>query len=73
MSEYVVVIEQEEGAWGAYCPDMPGVGVVADTREEAEALIREALELHVEELRAHGEPVPAPTTVGSTRVRVSGA
>jgi predicted RNase H-like HicB family nuclease len=45
--------------------------VVADTREEAEQLIREALELHVSELRAHGEPVPPATAVGATRVRVS--
>jgi predicted RNase H-like HicB family nuclease len=70
-TEYVVVLEQAEASWGAYCPDVPGVGVVADTREEAEQLIREALELHVTELRAHGEPVPPATAVGATRVRVS--
>jgi predicted RNase H-like HicB family nuclease len=71
LNEYVVVIEQEGSTWGAYCPDLPGVGVVADSRDEAESLIREALELHLEELRASGEPIPQPTTVGSTRIRVS--
>jgi len=30
MSEYLVVTEHE---WGAYCPDLPGVGVVGDTQE----------------------------------------
>jgi predicted RNase H-like HicB family nuclease len=27
MSEYLVVIENEGDSWGAYCPDLPGVGV----------------------------------------------
>jgi predicted RNase H-like HicB family nuclease len=30
MSDYLVVIEHEGGTWGAYCPDLPGVGVVGD-------------------------------------------
>jgi len=29
MSEYLVVIEHENESWGAYCPDLPGVGVSA--------------------------------------------
>ena len=29
MSEYLVVIEHEADSWGAYCPDLPGLGVVA--------------------------------------------
>jgi predicted RNase H-like HicB family nuclease len=40
MSEYLVVIEHEADSWGAYCPDRPGLGVVADTRAEVEQLIR---------------------------------
>jgi hypothetical protein len=31
MSEYLVVIEHEGDSWGAYCPDLPGVGVAGDT------------------------------------------
>lgn len=34
MSEYLVVIEHEGESWGAYCPDLPGLGVAGDTREE---------------------------------------
>jgi predicted RNase H-like HicB family nuclease len=30
--------------------------------DETTSLIREAIELHIESLRAHGEPVPSPTT-----------
>ena len=71
MSEYLAVIEREGDSWGAFCPDLPGVGVVGDTREEVEQLVREAIELHVKALRDAGQPVPEPTTVGSTLVDVA--
>lgn len=65
MSEYAVIYEQGPTSWGAYCPDLPGLGVVGDTRAEVERLIREGLEIHIESLREHSEPVPEPTsTVG---------
>jgi predicted RNase H-like HicB family nuclease len=60
MSEYLVVIEHEGDSWGAYCPDLPGIGVVGDSREEVERLIREAVAFHIEGLRADGEAVPEP-------------
>lgn len=62
MSRYAVIYEHGPTSWGAYCPDLPGLGAVGDTREEVERLIREGVELHVESLREHGEPVPAPTS-----------
>lgn len=43
MSEYLVVNDHEGVSWGAYCPDLPGVGVVGDTQDEMERLIREAI------------------------------
>jgi predicted RNase H-like HicB family nuclease len=73
MNEYLVVIEHEGDAWGAYCPDLPGVGVVGDTREEVDRLIREAIALHLDGLRQAGDPVPEPTAVDSTRVQVPAA
>ncbi len=73
MSEYLVVIEREGDSWGAYCPDLPGVGVVGDTREEVEELIREAITFHLDGLRAAGEPIPEPTAVCATRVQVPAA
>ena len=73
MSEYLVVIEHEGESWGAYCPDVPGVGVVGDSREDVEKLIREAIALHLEGLRQAGEPIPAPTAVGTTLVEVPAA
>lgn len=73
MSEYLVVIEHEGDSWGAYCPDLPGLGVVGDSREEVEQLIREAMTLHLDGLREDGEPIPPPSAVGTTRVEISAA
>ena len=60
MSEYVVVIEKGETSFGAYSPDLPGCVAVGETLEDAERLMREAIALHIESLRTHGEPVPEP-------------
>jgi predicted RNase H-like HicB family nuclease len=38
---------------------------VADTVEEVERLIREAIEFHLEGMREDGEPVPEPTTIAT--------
>ena len=73
MSEYLVVIEHEGESWGAYCPDLPGVGVVGDSREAVEQLIRDAITFHLDGLREAGEPIPAPTAVATTLVEVPAA
>ena len=73
MSEYLVVIEHEGESWGAYCPDLPGVGVVGESQDEVEHLIREAIGFHRDGLRQAGEPIPEPTAVGTTLVEVPAA
>lgn len=61
MKYYVVYERADDGGWGAYPPDLPGVGVVADTRDEARESVRKAIEMHLEGLRADGEPIPEPS------------
>jgi predicted RNase H-like HicB family nuclease len=62
MKEYLVIYEQgEDGTWGAYSPDLWGVYAGADTREETERLMREALPAHIEAMREAGIEVPEPT------------
>jgi len=61
MKEYTVIFERGERSWGAYVPDLPVCVAVAETREEVEKLIREAIELHIEDLRLKGEPIPDPS------------
>jgi len=60
--EYLVVLEKGESNWGAYAPDLPGLGVVADTPDEAERLIREGIVIYLDELHEKGDPIPEPTS-----------
>ena len=61
--EYVTVIEQAaDGSFSAYVPDLPGCVTCGDSLDEVRLLIEEAVRLHIESLRAHGEPVPPPAT-----------
>jgi len=63
MYEYTVIFEQgKDGGWGAYAPDLPGLGVVVETREEAEEFIRKGISMHIAGLREDGLPIPEPTT-----------
>jgi predicted RNase H-like HicB family nuclease len=73
VSGYAVVIEQGEASFGAYVPELPGLGVAGNSVEEVERLIREAIPLHIESLRAHGDPVPSPSTVATLVVSAPGA
>jgi predicted RNase H-like HicB family nuclease len=71
MLEYTVIYERaEDGGWGAYAPDLPGLGVVGDTLEEVEKLIREGIAIHIAGLKEFGYPVPPPTTLAA-RVTVA--
>lgn len=63
--KYMVIIEKGETSYGAHVPDLPGCIAVGQTREEVLRLIREAIEFHIEGLRAEGEPVPAPSSVSA--------
>ena len=74
MSEFLVVFEHAPGkSFGAWVPDLPGVIAAAETLEECEQLIREAIELHLAGMREDGEPIPAQFSVGARMVSVSAA
>ena len=61
---YLVVVEKGPTSWGAHVPDLPGCVAAGESRAEAVALIREAIDLHLEALREHGEPIPPPSSEG---------
>ena len=60
---YAVIYEKGPPSYGAYIPDLPGCVAAAETLEEAKRLIREAVALHLEGLRADGDPIPPPTSM----------
>ena len=56
---YAVVLEKgEDGFVVAHCPALKGCWSQGKTRADALKNIREAIELYVETLVAHDEPVP---------------
>ena len=63
MREYLVIYEPAaDGGWGAYALDLPGLGVVGGTFQEAEDLIRDGIALHLAGLAEDGMPIPEPTS-----------
>jgi predicted RNase H-like HicB family nuclease len=69
MNEYVVTYEQaEDGGWGAYIPDLPGVVALGATRSEAAERIEEAVSAYAEDLRDRGQTLPAPHHAAGTIV-----
>ena len=59
---YAVVIEKGQANYSAYVPDLPGCVAVGDTIEETEREIQEAIEFHLEGMRADGLPIPEPSS-----------
>jgi predicted RNase H-like HicB family nuclease len=57
-----VILERGGGNIGAWVPELPGCVAVGKTEDEVLTLIREAIELHLRELRAGGESAPEPST-----------
>ncbi|HVP55473.1 MAG TPA: type II toxin-antitoxin system HicB family antitoxin [Candidatus Eisenbacteria bacterium] len=57
---FAAVYEKTKTGWSAYIPDLPGLGVAGSTMRETRKLLREAVLLHVEDMRATGQPIPKP-------------
>jgi predicted RNase H-like HicB family nuclease len=60
---YAVIIEQAEGNYSAYVPDLPGCITTGKSIAEIEQNIREAIEFHLDGLREEGLPIPVPSTI----------
>lgn len=70
MKEYAVIYEWAGSNYSAYVPDLPGCNTCSDTLQETEQLMKEAIDLYIEELKYDGKPVPEPTTK-ALRIAVS--
>jgi predicted RNase H-like HicB family nuclease len=69
---YTIILEPAaEGGFLVTVPALPEVGTQGDTREEALANAREAIELVIEHRLARGEPLPADITPELDRVTVT--
>lgn len=59
---YTVIIEKYGNGYSAYVPDLQGCVAAGESYEETSQLIHEAIELHLEDMRATGQTIPQPTT-----------
>ena len=59
-SEYLTVVEKYgPGAYGAYVPELPGIGVAGETEAEVRALVTDAITLYLDELGQGENPTEA--------------
>ncbi|NLE73029.1 MAG: type II toxin-antitoxin system HicB family antitoxin [Actinobacteria bacterium] len=61
MKFFVTMDRDEDGAWIAECPSIPGCVSQGDTREEALANVREAIVLCLEVRAERGLPLTIET------------
>ena len=59
---YLVVVEKGLTSYGAHVPDLPGCIAAGESKEDVIALIRDAIEFHLEGLRQEGQPIPTPAS-----------
>lgn len=63
--KYLIVLETTDIGFSAYSPDLPGCVTTGSSVEETERNMHEAIEFHIEGLRAEGYEVPQPTSRSS--------
>jgi predicted RNase H-like HicB family nuclease len=66
MCGYVVVVERDDdGGFSTWSPDLPGCVAADGDYDNCLRLMAEAVRMHVEGMRADGEPVPEPTAMAA--------
>ena len=65
MNRFLVVVEKADGNYSAYSPDLPGCIATGNTRGDTERNMQEAVQLHLEGLKADDLPIPEPHSFAS--------
>jgi predicted RNase H-like HicB family nuclease len=65
---YTIIIERGPGNFSAYAPDFSGCIAAADTGQETFALMKEALEMYIADMRERGEPILQPSEIREVEV-----
>jgi len=72
LRKFRVILEPNElGGYTVMVPLLPGCISEGDTKAEALANIKEAIELYIESLQADGEPIPTEEAVEEAVVEVA--
>lgn len=67
---FLIVIEKTRTGFSAFSPDLDGCVATGSTRKQVEKAMKEAIEFHLEGMRAERMKVPVPRSY-STYVEVS--
>ena len=71
MNAYPIILERaSDGGWSAIAPDLPGLLLAGDTREELLAEAPGAIADHLDALRDEHLPVPEPGEVELVQIAV---
>ena len=55
-TEYLIIVEKYgPRAYGAYVPELPGIGVAGETEDEVRDLVADAIRLYLDELERDGD------------------
>ena len=55
-TEYLIIVEKYgPRAYGAYAPELPGIGVAGETEDEVRDLVADAIRLYLDELERDGD------------------
>ena len=65
MRRYLVLMEPTPSGLSAYSPDLPGCVATGANQADVERTMREAIEFHLDGLRADGKSVPPPSTLAT--------
>jgi predicted RNase H-like HicB family nuclease len=66
--QITILVEPDEDAFHAYCPELKGLHVRGDTEEEAAKNAAEAAVAYIQSLIKHGDPIPVGVKVPPRRV-----
>ncbi len=58
MHRFLIVIEEANGNYSAYSPDLPGCVATGATHKEVEKNMYEAIDMHIRGMKEDGLPIP---------------
>ena len=71
MNAYAIILERaSDGGWSATAPDLPGLVLAADTKEQLLAEAPAAIADHLDALRDEHLAVPAPGQIELVEISV---
>ena len=70
-TEYLIIVEKYgPEAYGAYVPELPGIGVAGKTEDEVHELVADAIRLYLEEHHRDGDRATDPVVVNHYTVTI---